>query len=290
LADSEITELSKVITSNAARWKPELRNPTLYDKNITATVTQMHFSAPNPRGTAPQELHQVTYENRTDQEQTFTIRDSKETSWAFELSITYGLKMTQSLNAKIGLEKIIELGGSVEWEVSLSTTAKVSTTVKRTFSWDMPLRVPKRSKVTAWVMVKTQFLEPDFTANVEIAARDNQFNTGKLVYVYENVSDGDWWRTNLSWWVAIYGWPPNFYAIDGDRVGFRTRGKIRGTWGNSCYIVTEQRELNGSLISSSVLSPDPEAPGGMAEITTAAGPVEAGSDEAASLRAALGTE
>ncbi|HEY6332429.1 MAG TPA: hypothetical protein VI756_24100, partial [Blastocatellia bacterium] len=251
-----IADLNEVIGKNMLLFKPGFRNPQLDYHNIEAVTRNVSYSLPPPGDGPVDSIAQMSYVNDTTVPQRIVFEDTKETNWRFQLALTYGIRMKQSVNASIDLKKILSFGGGFEWEVSLSSSATMETSVKRTFKWSLPIDVPAKTRVEATAIVKTKLLSPQFTADVEITANKNNYNTGRQVYLYENVPGGEWWRNPLGGWVFMMNQSPrNFYLINENQVGCRAQGTIKGAWGHVFEIVVTQRDLNGNVVSVNSFDP-----------------------------------
>jgi hypothetical protein len=245
----EITDLSEVMAKTARTFKPDFRNPAVDYHNVQATVKEFRFSNLDPRLGAPQSLRHLDYTNDSSVDQTTTFKDTAESTVKLALSMTAGFRYKEGVNGSISLKKIIEVGGSHEWEFSLSATTSVEKSFSQKWEWELPIRVPAKRRVVATALLSTLYVTPEFTADIDIVAGKNNYNTGTQVYVYENVSGGEWWRWTLENWVFAYGNPPRFNRVSADQVRYQAAGRIQGVYGKQVVINIKEYTIGGALTS-----------------------------------------
>ena len=254
-AHSNITNLSDVITKTWLAVKPDFRKILGVGlDNVEATVKKVTFSRTDPREGRPEQLDQYDYTNESDLEQSTTFTRKMETTTKVGISVTLGFTHKLAVEMKGSLKGIFEVGGSAEFQISLSATTTLEKSFTQSWEWSLPLRVPPRTKIVATALLKTEYKEPEFTADVEIVANKNNHPHNEpynKVYVHADTLRGnEWWYWSLQHSVFGAGSPPNFSETkDLNRVLFHAKGKIEGTQGRTVQIVVKQYNLDTGELS-----------------------------------------
>jgi hypothetical protein len=245
----EITDLTEVRAKSVRVSRPNFRNPAVDYHNVEASVREFRFRNLDPRLGEPQSLRQIDYTNGSSVEQTTTFKDTAETTVKLALSMTAGFRYKQELKGSVSIKKFLEVGGGHEWEFSLSSTTTAERSFTQKWEWELPIRVPARRRIVATALLSTLYVTPEFTADVDVLAKTNNYNTGTQVYVYENVAHGEWVRWDLQSWVFAYGASPRFTPVSADQVRYQAAGRIQGVYGKQVVINIKEYEIGGALTS-----------------------------------------
>jgi hypothetical protein len=211
-----------------------------YDNRISFRQSELVIRQPPPAEQSPISLVEVEYRNNTSEEQSVQFNESRTTSTTLSATVITGFRAKKTFGAKVNIKQIFEIGGSQEFEFSLSVAGTVSTTTSQTWSWNWPIRVPAKSRVKATALVSTFYRQPGFVSDCEIrVAPHPDFDPGyNPLYVRIRRAGGgkeEWWRSSLAW--ALY--PPG----DGFRSGrdintvfHRSEGFFDGVVGKSLLV------------------------------------------------------
>jgi hypothetical protein len=229
----------------------------------------------DPRKGEPIALHRVEYLNETNLDQSIKYAEKKETTVSLSVSMTTGFKYSMTAKGSIALKKILEVGGEKSLEFSLSSTATTSIEVKKEWSWEWPIVVPARSRVIATALISRYYVEPSFTADLEIfVARHPNFDPGynPLYVAITRGGETTWYRSSLESALNPYLGGGFLPGRDHNHVIFRCAGKLSGVDGRDFIIHLKQSPVGPKgMVQEQIITPGPAE---TASVVTLAPPAE----------------
>ncbi|MEU2432852.1 ETX/MTX2 family pore-forming toxin [Streptomyces sp. NPDC007861] len=211
-------------------------------------------SAPSP---VPGEVTSVVtnYRNDTELEQNVSYRQSLTTERNLRISVTESLQIGVSMTVEATIPAVASIGETTTITTSLSSTQEFALNKSQSWSVDLPLRIPARSRVEATLVVGTQEYDIDWTATAAL-------NGDVAIWFNNKVDlnhDGDmhWlWFVPIEWVLSDAHTQglidTTGYDIVGDGVNARARGTFSGGQGISVNVNTRQYPVSGQRGADSV--------------------------------------
>lgn len=260
-SDPVIMDMTERVRQSYVNWgllKPGDGFLLSYDR-VEVRYRSLTLGSIDPRKGQPLALHRVEYVNDTDREQSTQYAETRSTTASLSVSMTLGFKYSTTTSGKIAIKKILEIGGEQNWEFSLSTTATASVEVKKEWKWDWPIVIPPRSRVVATALISHYYIEPSFTADLEIfVAPHPNFDPGyhPLYAAITRGSQTTWYRSSLASALNPHlggGFSP---GRDHNHVLFRCTGKFSGVDGRDLVIHVRQSPIGGKgPVSEQIITP-----------------------------------
>jgi len=214
--------------------------------HVDTEILDTHYATYKPVLT-PIGLYGTDIENRSEVPQEFRFSRSETHKDSFSWELSQGLELGAKTEIEVGLPKIA--GGKVELSAKLSLGAKEghSEEVSQTWSVDMPIKVPPRSKVRATLQLEQRRFRADLIVTCKVAG----------TYEIRLVPTGE---------AGVTGWGGPFYGVidylkhrGKDMSGWRTEGiddlaffegrfLFEAVQGIRSQVVIDQYDLDGKLI------------------------------------------
>lgn len=136
------------------------------------------------------ELYYSEYENRTNDQQSYTFNTSRETVASTKIELQENYTIGAETNLEVDLGGIVKFGGSVSGELSVTNTSGQEYTETLAWSIDTEVIVPKWHKAKASLYVFERPCIYDFTTKTTVS-----LPTGKLPCSVRRLSDNKLMKT-----------------------------------------------------------------------------------------------
>ncbi|MEY3243068.1 MAG: hypothetical protein RIR11_4507 [Bacteroidota bacterium] len=245
----QVVDLKDAIIRAVRISRPNAKTITPYiDEYCTLEVNEMggiELTNMDPQKGGAISMDTVTYTNDSSVEQSMQFTKSKEVTNSVSASLSLGFKYKSSYSAKVSLGKLFEGGTTQEFEFSVSATATVEKTVKETFTWDWPIKIPAKTEVVATALLSEYYRSPNFTQQFQIKVTNGQYyDHGGGFFVWVLVEeDGKqvWWGHTLGGWL---GRLEEFEYVSPDEVHFKSQGKLDAVYGKDLNCRLIERRLD----------------------------------------------
>ena len=134
------------------------------------------------------DLKSMTYNNRLDSEQTFSLAVTDTISKRQNWSVTGGLESVCNVSVTAGIPEVFSTTAGWELKVSVSGTYETENTKTKEETWNFPVTVPPKTKVLASISIGKADINIPYTGNIVMTTTDGSELTYAVKGTYTGVS------------------------------------------------------------------------------------------------------
>ena len=137
---------------------------------------------------SPDELKSITYQNKTSEQQKYTLSTERTLVFKEYWSLTAGVEFVYSVTVKAGILKVVETETGFSFKVSVSGTYGQENTTSKSEKWEFPITVPANQTVEAIVAIGRADITLPYSAKVRITTTDGSKWDFNVSGVYEGIT------------------------------------------------------------------------------------------------------